>query len=420
MIGHRLTNLGLLVGLLACQIGCSGEPVSLAVESFTVRDSAGIEIVSSLQPLWDDGQVWQIDDNPLLEIGLLEGDPHKMFTIPWPTRLSDGRILVAELVERELRMFTPQGEWLWTYGREGEGPGEFKYIDRFTVLPGDTILVFDRGNRRATRVDPSGQFIDSVPIPSDDLVSINVGVLSQGTWLFRNGLMTPDSAGLNRSHTEIALLSSDGKVKTVLDTLTMDVYMSESRGTSRGSSMMMVPLPFQARPSFAAGHGFAYVTGASMWQVDVYDSTGELKRFVRRAWTPEAVTDADIEARIGFQREVQKEWNTSESQNESGIRLLAEAARLTVAKPALSRISVDRAGNLWTLDWALPNRPSPDQQYDVFRPDGVWLGSVELSAGMRLAEAGDDYVLVIVEDEIGIRRVRLHELVKPDRPRQDS
>ena len=124
MIGHRLTNLGLLVGLLACQIGCSGEPVSLAVESFTVRDSAGIEIVSSLQPLWDDGQVWQIEENPLLEIGLLEGDPHKMFTIPWPTRMSDGRILVAELVERELRMFTPQGEWLWTYGREGEGPGE--------------------------------------------------------------------------------------------------------------------------------------------------------------------------------------------------------------------------------------------------------------------------------------------------------
>ena len=151
-----------------------------------------------------------------------------------------------------------------------------------------------------------------------------------------------------------------------------------------------------------------------------YVGSEELKALSTFFRQLEPVTDADIEARIGFQREVQKEWNTSESQNETGLRLLAEAARLTVAKPALSRISVDRAGNLWTLNWALPNRPSPDQRYDVFRPDGVWLGSVNLSAGMRLAEAGDDYVLVIVEDEIGIRRVRLHELVKPDRPRQDS
>ena len=53
-----------------------------------------------------------------------------------------------------------------------------------------------------------------------------------------------------------------------------------------------------------------------------------------------------------------------------------------------------------------------DHILEDFDPDGRWLGTVEMPAGPRVREIGDDYVLGTATDELDVEHVRLHRLVK--------
>jgi len=49
----------------------------------------------------------------------------------------------------------------------------------------------------------------------------------------------------------------------------------------------------------------------------------------------------------------------------------------------------------------------------VFRNDGPYLGEVDTPMGTQVTHIGDDFVLVIWEDELGVQQVQMYELIKP-------
>lgn len=407
-----ITRRTLSLSALAASVvlpSCSREPAATAVQSFTVRDSVGIEIVSNHSPLWHSGEEWRLAERPYLELGKLEGDAEEMFTAPAARLLSDGRILISERADRELRLFAPDGSWLWTAGGEGKGPGEFAALDAAVVLPGDTILAFDRRSKRATWFSADGEFVRSVQISAGDRTTIGQGVLDAGTWLFASYLSSSDSAGLSRSQQAVQLVNSVGVPNSTLDTLTVDLSLTESRE----NSSLFVPLPFFARPVFSAGAGKAYLTDNTSWTIQVFDDSGNLTRLIRRDWEPRPVSDSDIELRIERQRRWQEQWNTSDEMKKSGLRMLEEGAHLSATLPPLSEYWVDRVGNLWTLDWYMPEWPLPAREYNVFDPNGVWLGPVTIPAGMVISDVGEDYIVVTVTDELDVQHVQIYELLKP-------
>lgn len=416
MFVQRPVSLLSVFAILALSAACTGEPAPAMGESYTITDSSGIEIVTNHRPLWQPGEEWRIADEADVELGQLEGDDAELFTSPSARLLSDRRILVSEQGEKELRFFSPDGVWLRTVGGKGEGPGEFTFLEPARILPGDTILVFDRGSGRATWFDSSGEFVHSVQVTTGDRSAFGKGVLEPNTWLFESILPSSDSAGIRRWQREVQLVTSDGIPFATLDTLTTGLFLNETRG----NSSLSVPLPFFGRPIFSAGVGRAYVSDNTSWEIRVFDQSGSLTRLIRRDWTPQPVTASDIELRLERQRGFQKNWSTSDAQKKSGLRLLEEGARLSAYLPPLSEFWVDRVGNLWTLDWYMPEWPHPERHFDVFDPDGIWLGSVLVPAGMGLSDVGEDYVVTTVGDELGVRRVRVHKLIKPASTEQDS
>src|SRR5690606_5816123 len=94
-----------------------------------VRDSAGVRVVRNLAPAWSGSaeDAWSLSLEPILEIGVLEGDPAYMFSqMRGPRRLSDGSIVVLDGATSEVRIFDAEGRHLRTFGRKGQGPGEFQ------------------------------------------------------------------------------------------------------------------------------------------------------------------------------------------------------------------------------------------------------------------------------------------------------
>ena len=49
----------------------------------------------------------------------------------------------------------------------------------------------------------------------------------------------------------------------------------------------------------------------------------------------------------------------------------------------------------------------------VLRSDGRYLGDVDIPMGARVTHIGDDFVLVILQDELRVQQVQMYELIKP-------
>ena len=84
--------------------------------------------------------------------------------------LPGGRIAVLDRIACCARVFSDSGEYLFSIGSSGEGPGEF--ISPDCIVPvGDSILVFDSMGGSASVFNGSGSFLGTlthagtVPIP---------------------------------------------------------------------------------------------------------------------------------------------------------------------------------------------------------------------------------------------------------------
>jgi hypothetical protein len=72
-------------------------------------------------------------------------------------QLSDGRLIVADRLEKAVRLMDSQGTYIDDIGRVGSGPGEFQIPGGLLPLPGDSTLLVDFGNMRLSVIGPDGR-----------------------------------------------------------------------------------------------------------------------------------------------------------------------------------------------------------------------------------------------------------------------
>jgi hypothetical protein len=77
-------------------------------------------------------------------------------------------------------------------------------------------------------------------------------------------------------------------------------------------------------------------------------------------------------------------------------------------KPAYGRLIVDADDNLWVAEYE--RHRDAMNRWNVFDPDGRWLGAVSTPAGLMIHEIGSDYLLGVRRDEFDVEYVQLYEL----------
>ena len=93
----RTVGVAVLLGLFACE-SPANDP-SLVVR----RDSAGVEILEALRPVWGDADGWRIDPEPIVDLAMSGSGPsHEFAEVLGMARLSDGSIAVADGMLNEL------------------------------------------------------------------------------------------------------------------------------------------------------------------------------------------------------------------------------------------------------------------------------------------------------------------------------
>ena len=395
--------LGPLVACVACCLGCAGSETD---ERTVLRDSAGVTIVESGGPAWDGTAGWQLSVEPLLEIGAPGAPPRYEFQrIDGARRLPDGRIVVADGGTSAIRMFSPTGSLLWSAGRAGDGPGEYRLIESLGVGPGDSIWVFDYGLRRFTILTIDGGVVRTLPLGGELSAVGAVGRLPDGRFVVRefwSGAAGEAELrqGLRRDPAAIALLAPDGSLAdTVAVVHGREVFIRSENGRA------VMSAPFFARTASAAIRGGGVIVGdQERFQLDVYGARGTLERSMRLPGRDLSISRADVD------RLIEEEIERRPAPERAGFRRDLEAIDVPPTRPAFGDLLVDDAGCVWAAEYARwPRFPAA---WTVLDPDGRWLGTVTMPERFRPLHVGVDWVLGIWRDELDVERVRLYRLAR--------
>lgn len=397
----------LMVGaiLFLCIAACNTEHGS---SSTVVTDSSGVQIIVSTKPAWPEGLGWRLSGRRILEIGVIEGDPaFEFFEISGASRLTDGRIAVAEDGASEIRFYDSHGNHLYSTGRKGGGPGEFGSITSMSVTPEDTLVVLDSRNRRISYFDPAGTFKRSMPLHFLAEVGgfpTSMAPFDDGTYLIVvrtffgfGGLGT----GLTRDNIVYLRCDESG---ALLDTLAVRPG-TELYSAVQGENRMGGLRPFGLSSQFAAHrNGFFHGSGGR-YEIEEFNKDGTLRRSIRRPIPNMEVTDADVD---GYK---QNRIENAEDETQRQINeTLVEAIPFPESFPAYRSLLVDAANNLWVGVFRKPGDDLP--RWTVFDQAGRMRGEVQTPERFTIFQIGEDFLLGRWTDEFDVQHVVMYELLK--------
>lgn len=377
--------------LTGCDEGSSGNRVGDGEWAGSISDSAGIRVVAnSGAGLWERSEAWRLVEEMSIsdrEIPRLQFGQIQDVAVD-----SRGRILVLDDMTNEFHVFSPRGEHLRSVGGEGGGPGEFTDPFQIFVLPGDSVLVPDLGNARASVFGPDGSLARTFPVDALDLAARRWGVSGEGDVIAR------------RSGSVDALLRLDARGE-VRDTL---ARFAGPTLESAPELVLLSPIPvWGALPAggVAYGHTHAY-------RITIADEEGATRLVFSRPLAPSDLS----ETQRNHLREGLRATLAERAPPETVEQLLA-AISFHEELPLVADVLAGPEGTLWIQRATPPEEMRVEalniyrtaayrsHVWDVFDSGGRYLGAVDLAPGVRLLESRDDRLYGVRLDEFDVPRV---------------
>jgi hypothetical protein len=393
-VGKRLAmNFAKGLCLLWALAACSSDR---AESNVTYRDSTGIRIVESLSPRWGEEGGWAVDSLPVLDLATSgTGGGHEFFRVRDAFRSPDGRVAVADFGAREVRVFSSEGRLVASQGQNGDGPGEFRRLQAIDPFAGDSVSAFDARHRRVTVLGPNLEVARVIPLDglADGVRDLRPVGDSLFLGLFFSFEPSPARTGRIRMPYAVVQLSRVGAVQ---DTVTI-IPGYESFGSV---GVDMSP-PFSMDGHLAV-RGSEFVLGsADGMGFDRYREDSDRIQRVRVPGYDLSLSPAEVER----EREAMLPEGAPERR-----RQVIEGLEFPENRPAYSNILIDSEGYVWAGEFhglAEVDRPTT---WEVFSPEGVWLGPVRMPARFTLLDIGPDFVLGVFRDGLDVQHVQILRL----------
>lgn len=389
----------MLTALAVAIVACGDSDSASAGPIHTVIDSAGVSIVRNGSP--EGVPLHDLRGRQVLDLGAVDGPPEYLFSrVSGIALLDDGGIAVSDRSNR-IRYYEADGSFVKSFGREGEGPGEFAAIHGLWQRDDGALVALDGRQWRITVIGETGR-LDTYP------------VMPPGINLMRSGFLEAEegdfvvTSELVLSVPERGFVSSPIVVRRAplapgpADTLLM------AEGPRYGPVRTSDGIQMIATPLFEPD----YFTGVSGDAIVVTDcATPEFRerlapdsvsRIVRWDAGNLAVTDADLEA-YRQSRLAGVEEPAARERIVDAIDGLPVNERI----PACSDLEGTKTGQVWVK--AYERRPGAPNDWHVF-DDGRLIGTVRLPVESRLRAIGPDRVATVERDDLEVEHVRVYPL----------
>ncbi len=378
---------GWALGVLALVVGCSaGSPPA---DQLVVRDSAGVRIVEHraipAQTAFDVVEVYSFG----------QGAGEHQFVNLWSgTILSDGVAVVGDAGAQEVLAITPSGAVVDTLGREGEGPTELGRVLSVGALPGDTVVIEDKGHRRFVFVH-RGEQIRSQPRGGSRLANPSGGVGVVGRRLISRPTSFPLFFDEEWLELPVTAHDLDSQQWDTLTTYAVTPRIERDRA----------PDPFRPWGYLGAGEDQVLIARGDRPEVRVHSpETGQLQQITR--WpSRQSLSTPD-------------EWERYEDLRRDGsaeveAELVALRAAVVEPLPDVMEVRGDDAGRLWVGRFDVTGVPIV---WDVFAATGESVGQVRLPERTSVLRIRGDLMLTAHRDELDVQAVVLYRLVPPEEP----
>lgn len=400
--------------LTACSSGRrDGDAASWQAAYDTVGDTLVVRTLS--------GSVWGDTAHlvPEVSIGMLDGPEEYVFGNIYSLAMGqDGTIYVVDRQIPALRVYDPDGTYRTTFGRQGGGPGEYQRPDGgLNVLSDGRVLLRDPGNARIQVFSPEGESLD--------------------TWRIRGGFNTSSRMmvdTLDRAY-QIVLLDPEADVRdweigfvqilpdgSAGDTLRRpDTGYEPPRIEARhemedgGVNTNISGVPFSPQEITALTRYGYWIHGISTdYAFTLLKPEGPLR--VEKAYEPVSVTDGE---------RAEEEAFTTRNMRYTDPNWRWDAPPIPEEKPPYRSIFPGEDGTVWvrvsqpgfrkddpsfdpTDPQAIPDEWHEPVSFDVFDPDGRYLGAVTTPEGFSLSPPpllSKEWVLATVQDEFEVQSV---------------
>ncbi|WP_419948265.1 6-bladed beta-propeller [Candidatus Palauibacter sp.] len=395
---------------------CGAEPGSSGAGPQVVTETRGdTTVVRTLA-----GSVWGADATlvPELSIGEMEGPDELLFgRIASIAVDEEGRIHVLDGQALNVRVFDPTGEYIETLGGPGEGPGELRTAESVVLLADGRVAVNDQLGFRVQVYRPGGGETEAWSYSAGGVV-LRLRQLYAGR-RGRTFVVAPQPSPSGGLVPRIIVFDAGGAPRDTLlppggDFEPPSVGLELAMGAGRARTISQ-PVPLTARRYWTLNPDGRFVTGISTdYRIDVQRDDGVLR--IERAYEPVAASEAERthhrEQLTRALRVTQPDWEWN-------------GPPIPETKPPFRGLVAGRDGRIWVRLWteAFPEEnedhdpgdprservtwPSP-LRYDVFEPDGTYLGAVNPPEGFadypQPVFDGDE-VWAVTRDAFDVERV---------------
>lgn len=361
-----------------------------------------------------------------LSIGKLEGEDEYTFgSIGELAVTTDGDIYAFDRQANQLRRYDAQGTFTSNVGRKGGGPGEYDRVNGLAIAPDGRVFLWDAGNARVTIYSPHGEPLTTYRMPGG---------------FYTSNALTLDSAG--RVYTRVTIFGEDvSKWRAVLvrygdggspvDTLEVPRFdmPQQTIVARREGSTSQNNVPFSPGTQWTIAPDARFVYGRSdAYQIFRELPDGRVLRIEREA-DPVPVSAAERE-----EREASATW----SMRRTDPAWRWNGPPIPDVKPYFTQLRVAQDGRIW-VRLSQPGEIDPGvdsaqatsgasatgagggppsggdrqpvlryreaQVWDVFAPDGRFLGQVHFPHGFTLYALRGDHAWGVQRDELDVQSI---------------
>ncbi len=358
--------------LFAFWLAACGESSGLPAWTGTIDTLANgaVRVTNAGEGLWTPESAWSLRETCRIGGAAAEG-PEQFSAIVGLTTDASGRLYVLDRRAQEVRVFTRAGAHVRTIGRPGEGPGEFSGANGVTPGPQASIWVIDPGNSRYTALDTAGIVLSEYtrPIASYGYIS-EARFTAEGDLAERGSRRGPPGADGRPQFIPVVVRMRIDSTLSVRDSLDLPFQGGESFHVTRteggrivGESFMSIPFN-TTLATVLDPRGYLWSGDNDEYRIWQQTFDGDSIRAIERAIERLPVS--------GEERQNAIAGITERAGTTSGI----DFGRIPDVKPYYKRFLVDDLGYLWV--WR--TTASDSASFDIFDPEGRFLGSLDTNA----------------------------------------
>lgn len=370
---HRPALLACAAALIGCADAERSDSGTWQAERETIGDTTVVRTIS--------GSIWgaPVALHEDLTIGVLEGAEELMFGNLQELAVdSAGGIYVFDGSVPALRYFDAEGQYVRTLGGRGSGPGEYQDAALgLSVRSDGRVVLRDPRNSRLNVYEPDGSPALQWPV-SSGLFTGNAMIRDTADHLYLKVMLSRPEPN---KPWNIGLLHLDAE-GAIVDSITVPAMAGEP--TDAGGVLLPSKI-WEWSPLRAM------VVGVNAeYRFDIRPTAGRVIRVERSTPTVEVLPEerAELEARNDWLRTYQGRFMTS------------ELPPVPSVKPPYRGFLIGAEGRVWvrrsvTAEKLREGTPGTPQRpptpswvepsvYDVFEPDGSYLGEVHVPRGTTL------------------------------------